>query len=218
MQQLNIRIETSHSEVEARVVFWRKQFDSCGGGTVLLDRVAIFRNGEDADWHKEMTRLVTEVLGDEFILCVEGGLSPSPPEELSQLVDYEIVKLLDNSELYLIPLDSFRCSYFLKRYSFPTLDALWSDKRLVKHLTRIKYLDLFGVQIENGRMSLPSFIVEYILSEASLLVLQPYEMLDTGDPILVYKKNGVFLPYDDVPVRLVGHGWIIKNGIVTFER
>lgn len=217
MQQLNIRIETSHSEVEARVVFWRKQFEPCKEGVVLLDRVAIFRNGEEPEWSDQMTTLITQLLGNEFILCVP-GTHPSPPDELGQLINYEIVTLLDGWEIYFALLDNLKCSHFLRHYSFPTFDVVWSDKRLVKYLNRINCFDIFDTSIENGRLNPSGFIVEYILSEASPLVLQPYDALDTGDPIVVYKKDSVYLPYDDVPVRLVGYGWIIQDGMVTFER
>jgi hypothetical protein len=231
MQKIVASINTVHPNIGAEIIFLRDEFSYSAEGVALVDRVPIFRCCapkdattvlSDEEWGTEMTEIVNNLLGKEFFLILEGGVSPSPPSQLSELSSYQTITLSDDSEIYLLLLNPESCRYFLRNYSFQTLDALWCNPSFVERVLVSKmaqYNDLFGVKIVQGSLRLPNYLVGYLLEEKIPLILQPYDLLDTGDPIVLYNKEmGIGYHPDPVAVRLPEWGWTIQDGVVTFER
>lgn len=231
MQRIVASINTLHPNIGAEVIFLRDEFPCSADGIVLVERVPIFRCCapkewttvlSDEEWANEMTRMISVLLGKEFSLILEGGVSPSPPSQLSELSSYQIRTLSDNSEIYILSFNLKFCKYFLQHYNFSTFDALWCSPSFVERLLTdrtVQYRDLFGVEIAQGSLRLPNYLVEYLVRNMTPLILQPYDLLDTGDPIVVYNKEvGISYTPDPVVVRLPEWGWTIQDGIVIFER
>lgn len=231
MQRIVASINTLHPNIGAEVIFLRDEFPCSADGIVLVERVPIFRCCvpkewttvlSDEEWANEMTRMISVLLGKEFSLILEGGVRPSPPSQLSELSSYQTRTLSDNSEIYILLLNIKYCEIFLLHYNFQTLDALWCGPSFVERLLAdrtVQYSDLFGVEIIQGSLKLPNYLVDYLLEGMSPLILQPYDLLDTGDPIVVYNKEmGISYTPDPVVVRLPEWGWTIQDGIVTLER
>lgn len=231
MQRIIASINTMHPNIGAEVIFLRDEFPYSADGVALVGRVPIFRCCaprewttvlSDEEWAIAMASMISDFLGKEFSLILEGGVSPSPPSQLSELSSYQIMALYDNSEIYILSFNVEFCKYFLQHYNFSTLDALWCSPSFVERLLidrMVQYRDLFGVEIVQGSLRLPNYLVEYLVGNTTPLILQSYDLLDTGDPIVVYNKEvGISYTPDPVVVRLPEWGWTIRDGIVIFER
>ncbi|GIV12544.1 MAG: hypothetical protein KatS3mg021_0826 [Fimbriimonadales bacterium] len=218
MQQVAVRWATTEPHIEARVVFLREQFRRSAEEAILIERVPIFRHS--ADWARAMTQLVRAWMGDEFCLVLEGGIRPSPPEKLFALANSRLLTLSDGSELYLLHFEPQACQQFLQSYDFPTLDALWCRPDFVERIASQEVIHAnFGAEIAGGRLCLPEYLAAYLSESRAPVILQPYDLLDTGDPIIVYRV-GASVPHfpEADTVRLPEWGWTLRDGIVSLER